>query len=1235
MGRNSVALTVTFGPRTGLVLLATALLLGTSIPPAAAQLTTGTVFGSVQDSQSAAVPGVVVILTSESRGTRLPAAITGTSGDFVVPNVPPDTYTLEIAHKGFKTLHRPGIAVSPGDRLGLGALTIEVGALTEAVTVTAEAALLQTQSAERSFTIASSAVKNLPISNRSFTSLASLTPGVSGINRIGDRANSGGGDTNVMMDGVSTMDTGNNGVMIVVNTESVEEVKILVSNYQAEYGRSSGLQISSVTKSGTNNFHGSAFLIMRKSRWNSISRTTKLNGDLRSNNEEKDLGYSIGGPIGKPGRNNKLFFFYSHEYDPRITGGGTVRYRFPTALERAGNFSQTTDNNGNLFPYIKDPLVSGTCSGTNTAACFSDGGVVGKIPASRLYTPGLKILDLYPLPNISIPGVSYNYEGTRKQQSMMSQQPIVKFDFLPWTKLRGSYKLALWGQPNDVIYSTLPGFNDSKQYKTWLSLMATTVNYSINPTTFLEGTFGKSRNDLAGCVQAQSNTGPTFCESGLPMNEKAGLAGAGLSALPPIFPDAGVVDKSYYAYTALNSIKPPIWDGTRLSMVPGFSWGGRIGNAPPNFPFPGWLNVNKTTDIAISLTKLSGRHTLKAGFYNTHSYKAQQRQGWAGSINFQNDTNNPLDAGFGFANAALGVFSSYNQYSRYVEGNFVYNNTEAYVQDNWKLTPRLTLDYGVRFVHQQPQYDMLGQGVNFLPEKWSLSSAPVLYGAGCAAQPCTGANRQAKDPRTGQLLGPSTAAAIGTLVPGSGNATNGLFVSGKGVPATTYNWPTLRMAPRFGAAYDLTGKQKIILRGGGGLFFDRPAGNSIYSQVQNPPTLRNVTLRYSQLQSMGGLATEAAPSLNVFQLESGLPSTWTWNGGAQMMLPWSTVLDVAYTGQHSYNLVEDVNINAIDYGSAFLPANQDPTVTSTVPGGAAVSADLMRAYRGYGSITQEQPRGWYTSHTLQLSMTRRFSRGLSFGFNDTMVLQQKGSTGARLEHRPDGSFVPRADQAVADALLGNYVPTRHTLKANFVWEIPGMKGRATTGQNALRWVTSDWRLSGIWSANTPSTYTVGVSYQSGAGSQNITGSPNYGSRVRVIADPGAGCSSGDLYRQFNTAAFGLPAVGSVGLESGNDYLRGCFFQSLDLALSRSIRLGETRRLEFRLDTFNTPNRAGITGRNTTMNVVSPTDASITNLPFDSTGNLIASRSQPKNAGFGVANGYQGGRSIQLWLRFAF
>jgi hypothetical protein len=369
----------THGQRIGLALLAFALVFGMSLPRANAQLTTGTVFGIVQDSQGATIAGATVSLISESRGTRLPDVASNATGEFVIPNVPPDTYTVEIAQKGFKTVRRTGIAVSPGDRTGLGALVLDVGALTETVTVTADAQLLQTQSAERSFTITRTEVQNLPMSARNFTALIAILPGVAGTltqpQRMGDQTSYSGGNSNIMMDGVSTMDSGNNAVAISVNTEAIAEVKILVSNYQAEYGRNSGLQVSAVTKSGSNQFHGSGFLIMRQSGWNANSKTNILNGVARAYTKQKDIGFTVGGPVGKPGRENKLFFFYSHEFDPRsiaVNASGVQNNRFPTVLERAGDFSQTTDNIGNLFNWIKDPLSSSPCTSTNRAGCFPD-----------------------------------------------------------------------------------------------------------------------------------------------------------------------------------------------------------------------------------------------------------------------------------------------------------------------------------------------------------------------------------------------------------------------------------------------------------------------------------------------------------------------------------------------------------------------------------------------------------------------------------------------------------------------------------------------------------------------------------------------------------------------------------------------------------------------------------------------------------------------------------------------
>jgi hypothetical protein len=211
--------------------------------------TTATLVGTVKDPQGGIIPGATVTLVSESRGTSQDAQTTNT-GDFVFPNIAGDTYTVKVTMDGFKTLERRNIAVSPGDRVVVGTLTIEVGALAETVTVTGEAAMIQAQTGERSFTVTTEAVQNLPIANRNFGGLAALTPGVIGTTRIGMQ----GASTNFQIDGVSTIDTGAGGQALQLNVEAIAEVRVLTSGYQAEYGRNAGLQVTGVTKSGTNQF---------------------------------------------------------------------------------------------------------------------------------------------------------------------------------------------------------------------------------------------------------------------------------------------------------------------------------------------------------------------------------------------------------------------------------------------------------------------------------------------------------------------------------------------------------------------------------------------------------------------------------------------------------------------------------------------------------------------------------------------------------------------------------------------------------------------------------------------------------------------------------------------------------------------------------------------------------------------------------------------------------------------
>ena len=337
-----------------LSVVAAALMVLAAAISASAQITTGTVAGTIKDAQGAVIPGATVVLISEARGTKSAPVTSSGTGDFVFPNVTPDTYTLEVTMDGFRTIRRSGVQVSGADRVAVTALTLEVGGAAETVVVTAEAALVQSQSAERSFAVTTEQIENLPIARGNFTSLTQFTPGVTSGGASGEGMRLGGqSQNNIMMDGVSAMDTGNNGQMMNMNIESIGEVKILTQGYQAEYGRASGLQITAVTKSGTNQYRGSAYSVFTNSDWNETTWVREKNGDPTPHTEQKTLGYTIGGPVGKPGGSNKLFFFYAHEYRPTtaaINNGNVIRLRVPTALERAGDFSQSLDNNGALIP---------------------------------------------------------------------------------------------------------------------------------------------------------------------------------------------------------------------------------------------------------------------------------------------------------------------------------------------------------------------------------------------------------------------------------------------------------------------------------------------------------------------------------------------------------------------------------------------------------------------------------------------------------------------------------------------------------------------------------------------------------------------------------------------------------------------------------------------------------------------------------------------------------------------
>jgi hypothetical protein len=625
-----------------------------------------------------------------------------------------------------------------------------------------------------------------------------------------------------------------------------------------------------------------------------------------------------------------------------------------------------------------------------------------------------------------------------------------------------------------------------------------------------------------------------------------------------------------------------------------------------------------------------------------------------GSVNFGNDSNNPLDTGFGFANAAIGVFSSFQQQNALIEGNYVYRNKDFYIQDNWKVAARLTLDYGMRFTHHGPQYDTKGQASNFFPDKWSASRAPVLYVPGCSvaigAAGCAAANRVAVNPLTGVSLGSGSALAIGTIVPGTGVLTNGIIQAGKGIAKENYIEPALVYGPRAGVAYDLTGEQKYVIRGGLGYFFDRPQGDSIFGQSGNPPTGQQSTVFYSTLPAVasGTAALQPAPASLTYYYDAKIGSSLNWNGGIQFALPWSSSADISYVGAHNYNSIAygsistpagqlPIDRNAPDTGTAYLPQYQDPTLApSTIPGATALTTDLLRPYRGLGAITTTWPRFHTQYDSVQMSFNRRFNRGWQAGLSWTVGLRFVGNTLSpqHFQHNADGTITLAPFQAENDKLISNVGNRRNIIKANFVWSVPEVNGTSMAAK-VLGAAANGWQLSGIWTGGQLAPYDATYSYQTSGANVNLTGSPSYAARIKAVGDLGSGCSK-DPYRQFNAAAFQGPTYNSLGNESGSNLLSGCFDHTLDLSIQRNISVGGARRLQFRLDAFNVLNTVVFNARTTAIQYNSPADPNtIRNNQYNADGTLNTARLTPATAGAGAATGAQAMRTIQAQIRFQF
>src|SRR5215467_7726914 len=687
-----------------------------------AQSTTGTIDGRVLDQTGQAIPGATVTLTRQETGD-IRTFTTEPTGEFVFTSIQPGNYDLSVKAQGFKAFDKKGIALSASDHISAGDLKLQVGSVSESVEVTADTATVQIVSSERSDVLDSTQVTNLMSRGRDVMGLLTILPGVvndgegndsfgvfnSPAAISGTRGVYGG----MNMDGISGNTRSGDHLDTPTNMDTIAEVKVLANTYQAEYGKGAGGIINLVTKSGKRDFFGTAYYYNRNDAFNANNFFSNRQGNKRGRYRYNTAGGNIGGPVYIPGKFNrdrqKLFFFFAQEYLPNQTPNGPRNYTVPTALERAGDFSQSFDKNGNLIT-ITDPYTKAPFPGN-------------KIPQNRIDPNMQKLLNIFPLPNYvggkTSAGTGFNYQI----QDVLERQghnEFLRVDYNVSQNVRAFIRGSNGRTHNKGPASTVnryPWMADANvDYTLGFPTLGGTVTWIVTPTLVNEASLG-----WAGWTEDQIY--PKDWLSKL-QRDKIGMT----------------LGQRYPTSNPLNLI--PSLNFSDIDNAARTQWEGR-------FPMQ---DIASTWSFTDNISKVQGKHTFKAGIQYEHVHYLFQQSGtsdnFTGSFVFKNDTQQPLNSGYAYSNALLGYFNTYAESTNRSQYSPVTPILEFYVQDSWKISHRLTVDYGVRFTDGLAQYMANDFCSTFLPSRYSPASAPLLY------RPVldSSKSRVAQDPRTGALL---------------------------------------------------------------------------------------------------------------------------------------------------------------------------------------------------------------------------------------------------------------------------------------------------------------------------------------------------------------------------------------------------------------------------------------------------------------------------------------------------
>jgi hypothetical protein len=1133
-------------PRVVALTLAASLLL-TAL--AFAQSSSGVIFGRVLDHSGLPVPNADVTLVNTVTRDAMPAT-TSASGEFVFPTVQPGSYSVLVKAAGFKNLEKTGLALSSAERLSTGSLIMEVGSVTEAIEVKAEVTPVQTSSSERSALLDRRQVSLLMTKGRDLMGMLVTMPGVVNDSEGGGKlgglgapsAVSGtrGEYTAMSIDGMSGNPRGGNNLDTPINLDAIAEVKVLSNNYQAEYGKAMGAIINIVSKSGGPQFHGGGYYYNRNEAYNANNFFSNRQGLDRPRYRYNTLGSNLGGPVLLPGGFNrdrqKLFFFFSQEYIPVTTPNGPRNYTVPTALEKSGDFSQSrTTNAANTPITVKDPL--------NNFQPFP-GNVV---PTTRIDPNMKKMLAIFPDPNVSVASHAYNLQ----RQDTLEQnthQEILRVDYNITQTLRSYFRGTSFGSHNKGPGSTV---NKCPWMPTCVVDYALTgpnlggsLVWTISPSVVNEFNVGYSR-----WTEDQ-----TFDQSWLPtmQRDKLGIA------LPQQYPD-----QNPYKFV------PALTNFGSISNAALIQWEGR-------FPM---VDIADSWSFADNLSKVWSNHLFKFGVQVEHAHYLFDHSGtsdiFAGAFNFAPNSSNTFnDTGYGYANAILGYFNQYQESTKRSQYSPVSPVLEWYAQDSWRVTPRLTLDLGVRFTAGLQQYAANNMASSFVAAKYARSQAPLLY------QPALiNGKRGAVDPRNpGVLL---DQVFIGYMVPGTGDLKNGLVVAGDpGYPRALVDYQGILPAPKLGFAWDPAGNGRTAVRGGVALNYQPRNGTGFTGDTStNPPLVYRMTQNYGNTGTyMASTGYLTPPDVGSTLIRNNRPPrSYQASLSVQRNIGFDTVVDVGYVGSFGRFLGMTTQLNQIPYGTRLLDSSNDPTKP-----GQKLTDVYLRPFMGYNGISLNSFGSSSSYHSLQTQVNKRLSHGLQVAASYTWS-KAMGYTDA--DKSAVVSEVSRKEF--------NYGPSTydrtHVVSISYLYDLP--KVSRLWNHVVARKALDGWQLVGVTRFNSGAPLNIGVLGTGGfSNGLDITGGGD-GWRPVMSKSPVLPTGERTVERWFDQSVFSPPALVAPKdlagvmqiLALGNTpkgFARGPGINNWNISLYKTVKITEKVNFSLRAETYNTFNHTQFSTVNT-------------------------------------------------------